>query len=1173
MAGAKPAVSRRSIDAKEHITTELRSLRASFSAVLYGTPTEVAAALRSIVSLCNGSHGQEACSTILELDGAMPLVRLLGEADVSSAVLLNCLSVLRHIAAHGEDGPRTLCERGIVQPLMTVIASEDADVQASAALLAASLCSAEDIAALLLDAGLLAAAKRLARGLPAVRGGAGHMFAAVCGTPANRAKVVAEGVLSELLDIIYPRRLPNDGEPYDSDDDAAKQPPAKPPPPPVLGPNGRPVLRRRRSSLLPPKPPKGKVDDGKRAALEALVLLCSQGDFLDALQRVPNLFELLFELCDSPDEQVCQMAHRVAAHWEADRFGFCWNICSACKALAQRLMLPDHDPVRSPAKAISPTIRRLAGSDGGAGGSGTAVAEADRDRSDFGEELTTVQKRLQEFMKDADVELKRLLEWQERLDEKLALAERHRASHASRCGRGPQRTESRRRHAGMARDMERLARELRETLVDLRLGSHMLLRHGNVLLDAEEQVQLQITRLNELKSYVSDGKAVEVTKRWSKHSSRLCGDALVKLATRLEMHVRGSIGERAASEAHLARAGRLLEALASLARESDQMLWDNPARPAPSHTPAELARGGVPRPRTCSGLPQPSRSPGAAPDAPALPPSIEMRGGAVAAPPPSPPLPRFAVVDGFLSWPECEPPRSPGRMRVGERADAAGRGRSLPARSVARLHAGPTRAASLVSLKPAGGFPSGAPKDRSLPASASATSLRPIGFGASMFKSASLSSLFAPPPGARALQNLRASKFALVKPRLISRGMGVAAELADEVTQQEAAEALSAEGITALAADIRQGKLKLSRLRAIFSAIDADGSGSVDAPEVEALLQSTGIEVQAEELHALVQELDVDGNGTLDFVELLELFRKISARAQEATREQMDVGVGVRVSGGPLLASLLAEARKPRPRTPSCADLQVERRLARARRTSPRHKPTGPLVRESSGGGPPGGLLVLPPKRDTRSAVHARRSALSEAMGTGEAFDAALVAHAFTEPAEGLDPTQDGSAAMLPVDTLQRIYAWARISSVTDAGHFDGRMEHGRPHIDGQAWIKAIQRWSQHLKLPPPITPLGGTVCLRGLRRCHPAGRQPPLSGWDTLRLLEMFGVSALDDMPRADNALLARLPLVQMWPSVASPAAMAPPQARTIRRMGSSTASSKVLMGGASAGGRPVKA
>jgi hypothetical protein len=206
--------------------------------------------------------------------------------------------------------------------------------------------------------------------------------------------------------------------------------------------------------------------------------------------------------------------------------------------------------------------------------------------------------------------------------------------------------------------------------------------------------------------------------------------------------------------------------------------------------------------------------------------------------------------------------------------------------------------------------------------------------------------------------------------------------------------------------------------------------------------------------------------------------------------------------------------------------------------------------------------------------VQARRSALSEAMGMGEAFDAALIAHAFTEPAEAGDNTQGVGVAMLPVDTLQRLYAWARISSVTDAGHFDGRMEHGRPHIDGQAWIKAIQRWSQHMKLPAPITPLGGTMCLRGIRRCHPATRQPPLSGWDTLRLLELFGVPSLKELPHGEGELLARLPLAQMWPSVASPAAMATPPPRAVRRTGS-MASSKSLLGGASgvAGGRPVEA
>jgi len=96
-------------------------------------------------------------------------------------------------------------------------------------------------------------------------------------------------------------------------------------------------------------------------------------------------------------------------------------------------------------------------------------------------------------------------------------------------------------------------------------------------------------------------------------------------------------------------------------------------------------------------------------------------------------------------------------------------------------------------------------------------------------------------------------------------------------------------------------------------------------------------------------------------------------------RSNPQVGIGVKVTGGPLLASMLAEARKPQPKIPFCAAMQYERRLARARRHSPRRKQTGPLIRQPLGG-PDSGVL-LTDKRDARSAINARRSALAEAMG------------------------------------------------------------------------------------------------------------------------------------------------------------------------------------------------
>ena len=91
------------------------------------------------------------------------------------------------------------------------------------------------------------------------------------------------------------------------------------------------------------------------------------------------------------------------------------------------------------------------------------------------------------------------------------------------------------------------------------------------------------------------------------------------------------------------------------------------------------------------------------------------------------------------------------------------------------------------------------------------------------------------------------------------------------------------------------------------------------------------------------------------------------------------------------------------------------------------------------------------------------------------------------------------------VETLQRVYVWARISSVTETGEIRGLVEQ-RPHADGRVWLRALEGWIAFMRLPPPAHGAGGKALIRGLRRCHPASRQPALAEYDVVRLLEMFG-------------------------------------------------------------------
>ena len=146
-------------------------------------------------------------------------------------------------------------------------------------------------------------------------------------------------------------------------------------------------------------------------------------------------------------------------------------------------------------------------------------------------ELSRLQVRLQEFMADADEELKGLVKWQTRLDERHAECERQHWLHAQRYAKTHLRD-----HSRLQRRLEEMQRSLRLCRETVRLACQKLLRHGNLLLDSEDQVKLQLRRLDELLHLVVDGRGVEVTRRWSEDTlgrgaavrSRLLGQATSK---------------------------------------------------------------------------------------------------------------------------------------------------------------------------------------------------------------------------------------------------------------------------------------------------------------------------------------------------------------------------------------------------------------------------------------------------------------------------------------------------------------------------------------------------------------------------------------------------------------------------------------------------------------------
>ena len=61
----------------------------------------------------------------------------------------------------------------------------------------------------------------------------------------------------------------------------------------------------------------------------------------------------------------------------------------------------------------------------------------------------------------------------------------------------------------------------------------------------------------------------------------------------------------------------------------------------------------------------------------------------------------------------------------------------------------------------------------------------------------------------------------------------------------------------------------------LFSLIDIDGGGSIDASELQTLFASIGTIISLEEAEAVVAEYDLDGGGTIDFTEFMILIYKI----------------------------------------------------------------------------------------------------------------------------------------------------------------------------------------------------------------------------------------------------------------------------------------------------------
>ena len=268
---ADDAAAAQTLDFVGLLAAPARHIRLSVGALQYGELRERQLAAMTFAFLAKRSR--ELCNSISELQGILPLTWSLTAYAAEPETLRSCLVALRYLARFAAYA-NAVAEKGGTPPLVALIDSEHAGVRLDAAACAAALCEHDEVGSLMIDAGVVPAAKRLATaeeeelqhwGMAIVA----HLAAA---NPKNRYVLMEAELLPQMLTLCRPR--------------VAAQPIS-------------PVQRQT-----------------QQQALRALDAICTMPEAVAALNGLTDFFPLLFELRDDSDPLVSpHPGHWHPGHW------------------------------------------------------------------------------------------------------------------------------------------------------------------------------------------------------------------------------------------------------------------------------------------------------------------------------------------------------------------------------------------------------------------------------------------------------------------------------------------------------------------------------------------------------------------------------------------------------------------------------------------------------------------------------------------------------------------------------------------------------------------------------------------------------------------------------------------------------------------------------------------